>query len=484
MIYLAITLLLPLLGALLMLLLGRKKIAGFLNIFVSGLGFISAVLTGKHFLQHGPFLFFREQLFLDYFNLLAILLTTFIVFTTAIFSQKYMWHNVSEGKISKRRLRLYHVLYQLFALTMLLALAANNLGILWIAMEGATLATVLLVSLYRTKEAIEAAWKYFILCIIGIALALFGTILIYFSASQSAFNSHSGLLWTALINGAKNLDPVIIKLAFVFLLVGYGTKIGLVPLHNWLPDAHSESPAPMSTLLSGLLLNVALYALVRFKVLTNLVLQNNLAGNLMMSFGLLSFVVAVVLMQRQKNIKRLFSYSSIEHMGLITFAFGLNTAASTFCAIFYFLMHALTKSAVFVIVGNVIQTAKTQSLEKIRGLINGRPVLGWSLLIATLAISGIPPFGIFTSEFLLVVATLKTIPLLAIILVIGLIIALSGMLRNIQPVTFGEASPLTNLKISLSPALLHLGLILILGVYLPPVLHQVLMQAVKIIIPS
>lgn len=476
-----LTLLLPAVGALLMLGIGNLRIAGYCNIIITTAGFIASIFMAHYFLETGAFLAIGEQFYIDSLNLIIIVLTTFVIMTTAFFSSTFMWQNAETNRISTKHLRLYHVMYQLFALMMLTALSANNLGILWVAMEGATLATVLLVSLYRTKESIEASWKYFILCIVGIALALFGTILVYFSATEGLAQTKTGMLWSTLVLNANHFDPNVIKIAFVFLLVGYGTKIGLVPLHNWLPDAYSESPAPASTLLSGLLSNVALYALIRFKILTDLALPNHLAGNLMMVFGLLSFIVAIILLQRQSNIKRLFSYSSIEHMGLITFAFGLGGPIAAFIGLFYMLMHSLTKSAIFMILGNVVQQTKTSSLEKIRGLIKNQPLLGFGLLTATLIISGIPPFGIFTSELMLFIASVKFLPLLAIVLIAGFIMAFAGLLRNTQPVVYGEPTAMTKSKVCMWPAILHLALVMILGVYIPPVLRELLEQAANIL---
>lgn len=494
------TLLIPIAGALLMAICGNKRYAGTLNIIIAVIGAVAAFWLVRNFLHYGyvnnsnsaALLSSHQQFYIDAFNLLSIVLTTFVAATTAIFSKNYMWHNVADGKISPQQLRLYHVMYQIFIFMMLLALSTNNIGILWVAMEGATLATVLLVSLYRTKEAIEAAWKYFILCIVGIALALFGTILVYTAAERSFAGTESAMLWHVLHQHAALINAPMIKLAFAFLLVGYGTKIGLVPLHNWLPDAHSESPAPMSTLLSGLLLNVALYALIRFKILIDGALGNNLAGNLMMGFGLLSLLVAAIMLHRQNNIKRLFSYSSIEHMGLMTCAFGLGGRMATFAALFYMLMHSLTKSALFVTVGNVIQLVGTQSIEKIRGLISNYGVVGWTLLIASIAISGFPPFGIFTSELLIIIAAIKSAPWLAAVIILGLIVALAGLMRNIQPMVYGEKTLPSNnpqqqqyaLKIEFSsifPAIFHLVLVFILGVYIPPLLAQLLQQATTVV---
>lgn len=481
MISLYLTLGFPAFGMIIMLIVGKHKFAGTLNILIGLASFIASLFLTKNILQTSNLISSNHQFYVDSFSILSILLTTFVITTTAIFSRNYMWSNVLSKRISLSQWHLYHILYQAFALTMLLALTANNIGLIWVAMEGATLATVLLVSLYRTPQAIEAAWKYFILCIVGIALALFGTILIYFSARGVLEIPSSGIFWNVLYLNASKLDPAIVKFAFVFLLVGYGTKIGLVPLHNWLPDAHSESPAPMSTLLSGLLLNVALYALIRFKILADLVFNTHLAGHLMMGFGLISFIVAAILLNRQRNIKRLFSYSSIEHMGLMTFAFGVGGQLATFAAIFYMLMHSLAKSAIFVTVGNMIHLTETQDMQKIRGLIYGKPIVGWSLLIACLAISGFPPFGIFTSELMVLIATFKAIPWVMPVILLGIIIALAGLLRNIQPIVYGEPSTLIKDKICMSPAILHLGLILILGIYLPSSMGQLISEATKLI---
>ena len=199
-------------------------------------------------------------------------------------------------------------------------------------------------------------------------------------------------------------------IAFVFLLVGYGTKVGLVPLHNWLPDAHAEGPTPISAVLSGLLLNVALYAVVRNKVLVDGALATQLAGNLMMGFGLLSVVVAAFFLSRQRDIKRLFAYSSIEHMGIVTFAFGMGGPVATFAALLHMTAHSLTKSAIFFAVGHAAQKTGTQLIEHIRGLIKTSPAVGWGLMIGGLAILGMPPFGVFASEFLILTTAMHEHP--------------------------------------------------------------------------
>ncbi len=257
----------PLLGAALLAAIGERDIAATVNVAASFVTLLAAAALTVRVLVDGSLLVLDRQFFVDSFNVFLVALTAFVGFTTSLFSRPYMRIEKEHGKLTAGRLRLYHSMYQLFNFTMLLALLTNNMGILWVAMEGATLATVLLVSLYRTPASLEAAWKYFILCGVGIAQALFGTILLYFAAEKLLGAEGGALLWTGLNDVKSQLEPTVLSIAFVFLLVGYGTKVGLVPLHNWLPDAHAEGPTPVSAVLSGLLLNVALYAVVRCKVL-------------------------------------------------------------------------------------------------------------------------------------------------------------------------------------------------------------------------
>lgn len=481
------TLGIPLFGTLFMAAVPRCRIAGWVNVLLTCATTTASVLLAMQVFHEGPLLSPGKYFHIDAFNVYLLVLTAFVATTTAIFSRPYMEHEFHKGRVNRGRLRLYHAMYQGFVFTMLLALSTNNLGILWVALEGATLATVLLVSLYRTPESIEAAWKYFILCGVGIALALFGTVLLYFSAASVLVLPEDGLLWSRLHEIAGQLNPTVMKIAFVFLLVGYGTKVGLVPLHAWLPDAHSEGPTPMSAVLSGLLLNVALYAIVRTKVLVDAALLGvsntpQLAGYLMMAFGFLSFVVAGFFLHRQRDIKRLFSYSSIEHMGLMTFAFGLGGPLATFAGLLHMTLHSLIKSSIFVTVGHATHIAATQSMEQIRGLIRTQPAVGWGLVLGTAAIAGFPPFGLFVSEFLLLIATMKAWPWLSIGLLMGLLIAFAGLFRHIQPMVYG-AQPEGQLpvKANMLPVYLHLGLTLWLGLALPDVLAQWFDQATRLI---
>ena len=467
---LAFTVFTPLVGIILLALMRTLALAGWINLALAVVEFLASLVMAWGVMEQGTLLAHGFQI--DSFNVYLVVLTTFVGLTTAIFSRPYMAEVCAQGRITRQRMQLYHSMFQGFQFTMLLALTTDNLGVLWVAVEGATLATVLLVSLYRTPESVEAAWKYFILCGVGIALALFGTVLVYFAAQQVLADPENGLTWSVLYAHARELHPTVMAIAFVFLLVGYGTKVGLVPMHFWLPDAHSEGPTPVSAVLSGLLLNVALYAVVRFKMLADGALAAStmpqVAGHLMMGFGLVSFLVAVLSLQRQRDIKRMFSYSSIEHMGLMTFAFGMGGPLATFAALLHMLVHSLTKSAIFITVGHASHIAGTQSIERIRGLIRTQPSVGWGLLLGVAAIAGFPPFGIFTSEFLVLSATMQSWPWLTMLLLTGLVTAFAGLFRNIHPMVYGAVPEgQVAVRANMLPIMVHMALVLWLGLAIP-----------------
>jgi hydrogenase-4 component F len=472
----------PLAGGVVLALLGNRRWAPEAGVAASLVTFVTALVVTVRVIRDGPLLAFNSQFFIDSFNVVLVTLTSFVALTTALFSRPYMRIEVDRGKVTERALRFYHAMFQVFTFTMLLALTTNNMGILWVAMEAATLSTVLLVSLYRTPAAIEAAWKYFILCSVGIAQALFGTILLYFAAEKVLGSGTTALLWTDLNVIKAQLEPTVMSLAFVFLLVGYGTKVGLVPVHNWLPDAHAEGPTPISAVLSGLLLNVALYAVVRCKVLTDGALQAPFAGHLMMGFGLLSVVAAAFLLSRQRDVKRMFAYSSIEHMGLMTFAFGMGGVAGSFGGLLHMTMHSLTKSAIFFAVGHAAQKCGTQIMDEIRGLIVTNPTIGWGLMLGAIAILGIPPFGVFASEFVILTTAMHEQPWATPFLLIGLGVAFAAIFSKVQPMVFGETRlPRLPHPPALVPVFVHLTIVLILGIYVPPYLSHWYRQAAQLL---
>jgi hydrogenase-4 component F len=458
-------LLIPAVAAAILALLPDYRVTAVLNVLAALLTLITA--TSLFVVQPVS----GQYLLVDDLNKVFIVLTTFVGFTTSVFSASYIGHEIEVGRLTPAFVRFYHAMYQTLMFAMNLALIANNIGLMWVAVEVATLTTVLMVGIYRTHEALEAAWKYFILGSVGIALALFGTILVYMAARPVIGEGTDAMVWTILVARAAQFDPALLDVAFVFLLLGYGTKVGLAPLHAWLPDAHAEGPTPISAVLSGLLLNVALYALLRFKMIMAACTGAIAPGPLMVVMGLISVIFAALMLYRRRDIKRMFAYSSIEHMGIIVFAFGMGGALANFAGLLHMTMHSLTKSAIFFAVGHIAQVKGTQKIADIGGLTVTNPVLGWGLVLGVVAIVGLPPLGIFMSEFLVVSSTFARQPVLTAILVLGILIALGGLFMRLNVVVFGEPKGVTRpAEASYVPMFTHLALVLMAGIYLPPAL--------------
>ena len=459
---------------------------------VIGIPFVSAAVlvlvpgyrasaAGNVFAMFATFLAGVSLLFIDagassYFivddmNILFIILNTLVGFTASVFSASYIGHEIETGKLTPQFVRFYHAMFLGMMGSMNVALTANNIGLMWVGLEMATLITVVMVGIYRTPSAIEAAWKYFILGSVGISLAFFGTILIYLAGQKALGEGAPAMTWSLLQAAAPQLDASLLNLAFIFLLIGYGTKVGLAPLHAWLPDAHAEGPTPISAVLSGLLLNVALYALLRFKMIVSAHPAAIDPGPVMIVMGLISLIFAAFMLYQRRDIKRLFAYSSIEHMGLITFAFGMGGPLANFAGLLHMAMHSLTKSAIFFAVGHVAQAKNTQRIAGIRGLSVTHPGLAIGLAAGVFAISGLPPFGVFMSEFLILTTTFARAPWLAIFPAFGLLVAFGALLWRLQDLLFGEPTePVHKVRASSVPLIIHLGLVLIAGIYLPPTL--------------
>jgi hydrogenase-4 component F len=458
----ALVLAIPAAAAVLLALLPGYRLTARINVAATFLTLLAA--AALLFARPEPGLF----LLVDDLNVVFVLLNAFVGFTTSVFSASYIGHELETGRLTPPYLRFYHAMYQVLMFGMNLSLLANNIGLMWVAIELATLTTVMMVGIYRTHEALEAAWKYFILGSVGIALALFGTIIVYVASQPVVGPGLDAMAWTNLIQYGARFDPALLNLAFVFLLLGYGTKVGLAPLHAWLPDAHAEGPTPISAVLSGLLLNVALHAVLRFKMLMATNTGVLAPGPMMVTMGLVSVIFAAFMLYKRRDIKRMFAYSSIEHMGIITFAFGMGGALANFAGLLHMTMHSLTKSAIFFAVGHVAQIKGTQRISEIRGLTVTHPLLGWGLVLGVVAIAGLPPLGIFMSEFIVVSSTFARDPLLAIALVFGILIAFGALFLRLNGIAFGEPLGSTEpAKASYVPLFAHLALVLAAGLYLP-----------------
>lgn len=463
----------PAVAAMVLALLPGYRLTARLNVLASFLTLLAALA-----LYLGPRPEPGRYLQVDDLSIVFIGLNAFVGFTTSLFSAGYIAHELRIGRVTATNLRFYHAMYQTLMFGMNLAFLSCNIGLMWVAVEVATLTTVLMVGLYRTHAALEAAWKYFILASVGIALALFGVILVYMAALPVVGQGEDAMRLPVLTAQAAAFDPALLSLAFVFLLLGYGTKVGLVPLHAWLPDAHAEGPTPISAVLSGLLLNVALYAVLRFKILLAANPEALAPAPILIAMGLLSVLFAAFMLYRRRDIKRLFAYSSIEHMGLIVFAFGIGGPLANFAGLLHMVLHSLTKSAIFFSVGHIAQVKGTQKIAEIGGLTESHPGLGWCLVIGVVAIAGLPPLGLFTSEFLIVGSTIASAPWLALPLVFGLLLALGALMLRLSSLAFGAptasadgsggAGLATPHRLSYAPIYGHLGLVLLAGVYLPP----------------
>jgi hydrogenase-4 component F len=323
----------------------------------------------------------------------------FIFALVLVYASGYLRHHIPKGRFSSPRW--FYALVFLFLFTMVSVCLSANLGLLWIMMEGTTLASALLVAFYNTEGAIEAGWKYLIVCTVGIAFALFGTIVLYLAAVQAGVNPASALDWVALMDAVPRMsfDPHLVKLAFVFVIVGYGTKIGFVPMHSWLPDAHAEAPTPISALLSAVLLNCAMYAVMRYDAIVSRATGPGFPHTLLLIFGLLSMVVAGLLILVQRNLKRLLAYSSVEHMGIIAIGLGLGGPLGLFGALLHTFNHSVAKSLLFFGAGNVRHNFGTLRMDGISGMSRTLPQTSAALVVGSLAIVGLPPFGLFISEF-------------------------------------------------------------------------------------
>jgi hydrogenase-4 component F len=419
---------------------------------------------------------------IDDMNIVFIVLNTLVGFTASLFSASYIGHEIETGKLTPLFVRFYHAMFLSMMGAMNIALTANNIGLMWVGLELATLITVVMVGIYRTPSALEASWKYFILGSVGISLAFFGTILIYLAGQKVLGEGSPAMTWNLLLGAAPQLDASLLNLAFIFLLIGYGTKVGLAPLHAWLPDAHSEGPTPISAVLSGLLLNVALYALLRFKMIVSAHPTAIQPGPIFIVMGLVSLIFAAFMLYQRRDIKRLFAYSSIEHMGLITFAFGMGGPIANFAGLLHMAMHSLTKSAIFYAVGHVAQAKATQRIADIRGLSVSHPGLALALAAGVFAIAGLPPFGVFMSEFLIITSTFARAPWLAVLAVFGLLLAFGALLLRLQGFLFGAPSaPNHRVKASSLPIFIHLALVLLAGIYLPTPLQHWFQKAAELL---
>jgi hydrogenase-4 component F len=428
--------------------------------------------------------FFRA----DALSAWMVLLIAVVSLGTSLYSGRYFQRDLAAGVVTPGRVKEFFILTPVFTSGMLLVVLVNNLGVMWFALEATALSSVLLVGLYNRNTSLEAAWKYVILGSLGLALALMGTVFTYAAAiDRSSPTALPSFNWSHLMSVAGQLDRRMIKLAFVFVLVGYGTKAGLAPMHTWLPDAHSEAPSPTSAMLSGVSLKVALYALLRFHILTSACLGTSFSQTCLLVFGLGSMCLAAPFILVQTNLKRLLAYSSLEHVGLICAGIGLNTPITIFGALLHMGYHALTKPVLFFAAGNIHQSCHTLQMRLIGpGLVKMLPLTVVCMGTAALAAIGLPPFGLFFSEMTVLnggFAAGRTV--VSALVLAALLASFCGILYQLTRILLGmpkrertsDAKPMDGV-----PAMgLMLGALLVFSVWLPAPLLEIMQLAANII---
>ncbi|HUK55566.1 MAG TPA: hydrogenase 4 subunit F [Nitrospiria bacterium] len=396
---------------------------------------MAAVVAG---VAAGDDVSFGSLLRADALSAFMDLMLAFVGGTALFYAVGYMGEKLSRGEVEFLRYRRFFVYFDLFLFAMVLAVNLDNIALMWIAIEGSTLSAALLINFERTKTALEAGWKYIILSFVGIALALFGTVLVYYASEHVLGVRMEALQWSALHRVASDLNPTALELAFIFIVIGYGTKAGIAPMHAWLPDAHAEAPTPISAVLSGLMLNLGLYAVLRLKTIVDPAVGSEFAGSIMVGLGLLSMTIAATFMLIQRDYKRFFAYSSIEHVGIVLVGFGVGGAAGVFGGLFHMINHALAKSTAFYAAGRVLLRYGHKNIEGVTGLLRQMPLVGGAMLLAALALAGMPPFGLFISEFLIAAGAYDERPWVAYLFLGLLAVAFAALVYQVFRMVLGE----------------------------------------------
>ncbi|MDD5129077.1 MAG: hydrogenase 4 subunit F [Candidatus Omnitrophica bacterium] len=474
----------PLLLAISSLSIRKQRVFGIVN----SIGHLAVLLAGinlfKSIITKGSAKAFLGFIYLDFLSVFFIFVTSIIAFAVSLYSIGYIRKDVAQGVISEKKAQVYYLFFNLFCFSMFVVPAVDNLGMLWVAVEMTTLISAFLVGFYNSKESVEAAWKYIIICSVGIIFALLGTILFSYAFSISGLSK--SLNWSDIAPVAHILDKDILKVAFIFILVGYGTKAGLAPMHTWLPDAHSQAVAPISALLSGVLLKMAVYAILRFGMIIIKSVGFSYFAHLMILFGIISLAISSGFILVQKDLKRLLAYSSIEHIGIISIGFGLGSPLAIAGALLHIFNHAVTKSFMFFGAGNIVSVYKKHNMNTIRGVIRAMPFTGIMVLLGMFALTGFPPFSIFISEIMILTAAFTNGSYaIAALLLFFLSLIFGAFIYHFGKMLFGKlpkgmvvsAEPLSKR----SAFLFLLFLICVLGIVLPFIKKDLLWFAQRLL---
>jgi hydrogenase-4 component F len=457
-----------------------------------------AIALAAQVLRSGSVSLWHGFFYADALSALVVLLSAFVALVCSVYAVGYFRHEEKSGVLQEAeemggrfavdKLREYYALMPLLVFAMMLVALANNLGILWVAIEGTTLASVFLVMFYGRETSLEAAWKYAIIGGVGLSMALFGTILTYYSAYGAlGTDALAGLNWSVLAGNAGQFDQATMRLAFILILLGYGTKAGIAPMHTWKPDAYSEAPIPGAAMLATGVLNCALYGLVRFYILSSKCLGPQFGSRLLIIFGLLSMGVAVPFILVQKNFRRLLAYSSIDHSGIMVLALGFGGPLGILGMLLHMTFHSVTKPLLFFCAGNVQQYLNTDLFRKVKGgLIHSMPLTGAAFLMVTLAVTGSPPFSFFQSEFTILRAGFgRGYFVLAVLFVAFLVLIFFGFLVHITNLVLGEDPNLPRADMCGWKKYSTVGLavvIVVMGFWIPAPLFRLIQGAVGIVV--
>lgn len=471
----------PLIASIASLLIKKKvQVLNFIAMAVSSIELIAAIAVILSVVREGSYSL-NGYFSVDYLGAILMMIVSFIGFIASWYSVGYLKAEVAKQIIGFRRVRQYFVLLHLFLLAMFFAIITTSPILMWIAIEATTLSTAFLISFYNKPSAMEAAWKYLIINSVGLLLAFFGTLL--FLSSVLNVGGHGLVNWQSILSNAADFNPFVIKIAFIFIIIGYGTKMGLAPMHTWLPDAHSKAPVPISSLLSGVLLNVAFLAILRFKAITDEAVGADFSKNLLIFFGILSIMIAAFIIFSQKNYKRLLAYSSIEHMGVMALGFGFG-GAGIFAAILHMIYHSLAKSLLFLSAGNIFLKYSSTKIFNVRGAISALPVTSVIFIIGFLAITGVPPFGIFLTEFSILSAGISKHLIITIIALSALVLIFAGFLKHIAAMIFGvkdESIPKGEAGAwTIAPIIITAAILVALSFYIPPFIKVLINGAASI----
>lgn len=478
-------LLTPLIGGILVTVFRKKRIIEIVTIGSASLILIQVFFILFTIINEKTISAFGNAFYIDSFGAVILLPISIVGFVSVLYSKNYMGRQYDIGLVDDKHIVRYYQGLSIFLLSMLVVPITNNLGVMWVTVEATTLVSVLLIMLYFKENAIEAAWKYLIIATVGLSFALIGTVFFYY-ANINAGSSEDAMNWTGMVHNSKLFDPNLVKIAFVFILVGYGTKAGLAPMHTWLPDAHSEAPTPVSALLSGVLLNCALYGIIRFHIVSSGTLGPAFSNQLLIILAVVSIGIAAASIYFQKDMKRMLAYSSVEHMGIVSLGIGFGGIFGIYGAILQIINHAIAKPLMFFASGTISQKYETKVMSKIKGIIKVMPITGALFLIGGFALVGMPPFNIFLSEFLVLSSGFQSGQFLVTMIVIAfLVITFAVFLRHLIKMTFGN--PVLEMKkddmgkLAIAPMIILASLVVIFGFYIPEQLQTLVHNASSII---